>query len=535
MAGLKDIPASLAKSLKKFSGPQITVGVIGVVAIAILASILVSGLTKPQMAPLFSGISAADASAITTQLKTAGVSYELTNGGTTILVPEAQVDAQRIAAAAAGLPKETTAGYSILDGLSSTSTDFQQTTSYKRAIEGELQKSIAAIEGVTADSVQLAIPAETVFVSQKADPTASVFVKTRPGVTLNQNQVNAIVHLVSASVQGMKAANVSVIDSSGLVLSAPGMGVNGTGSDGSMKLSDQTKSAVQNILDRVLGPGRSMVAVDTTISNESANVTTETFETPKNNPVLSESSTSENYGPGGAGNGNSATGVLGPDNIAVPNPAIPGTPGYLNQTGSKVNGINKVTEQRSVPAGAVQRKTISVAVDRNTAKNITATDISDLVNGAAGVDTARGDVVNVKFVPFDTSAAKDAKTALAAADKSNADAAFQELLKQSITGGLIALVVIVLAAFVLLRRKRKVVEEIPSDIYQPIAPVFDYTAPALAEVDEVDPLSSIRFSNSEPSSAEMLLAEVTDASKRHPEKVAEQLRQMMKAKGGAVR
>jgi flagellar M-ring protein FliF len=93
MAGLKDLPASLAKSLKKFSGPQITVGVIGVVAIAILASILVSGLTKPQMAPLFSGISASDASAITTQLKTAGVSYELTNGGTTILVPEAQVDA----------------------------------------------------------------------------------------------------------------------------------------------------------------------------------------------------------------------------------------------------------------------------------------------------------------------------------------------------------------------------------------------------------------------------------------------------------
>jgi flagellar M-ring protein FliF len=546
MAGLKDLPASLAKSLKKFSGPQITVGVIGVVAIAILASILVSGLTKPQMAPLFSGISASDASAITTQLKTAGVSYELTNGGTTILVPEAQVDAQRIAAAAAGLPKETTAGYSILDGLSSTSTDFQQTTSYKRAIEGELQKSIAAIEGVTTDSVQLAIPADTVFVSQKADPTASVFVKTRPGVTLTQNQVNAIVHLVSASVQGMKAANVSVIDSSGLVLSAPGMGVNGTGSDGSMKLSDQTKSAVQNILDRVLGPGRSMVAVDTTISNESANITTETFETPKNNPALSESSTSETYGPGGAGNGNSATGVLGPDNIAVPNSSATtapntsgtgasGSTGYLNQTGSKINGINKVTEQRSVPAGAVQRKTISVAVDRNTAKNITATDIADLVNGAAGVDTARGDVVNVRFVPFDTSAAKDAKSALAAADKATADASFQELLKQSITGGLIALVVIVLAAFLLLRRKRKVVEEIPSEIYQPIAPVFDYTAPTPAEFDEVDPLSSIRFSNAEPSSAEMLLAEVTDASKRHPEKVAEQLRQMMKAKGGSVR
>lgn len=528
MASVKDTTAKLTASLKRFSGPQVTLGIIGIVLIAIVAGLIYSNATKSQMAPLFSGISASDASAITEQLTAAGVDYELTSGGTTILVPEADVNAQRIAAAANGLPSDSSSGYSILDSLTSTSTEFQQTTSYKRAIEGELEGSVASIKGVTTASVQLALPEDTVFVAEKPPATASVFVKTRTGTTLSTDQVNAIVHLVSASVEGMSATNVAVIDSGGEVLSAVGQGTTGNSADASEKLQARTSASIQRMLDQMFGSGNSNVAVSTTISAESADVLTETFGIPEGSPVLNESTTTEQYGDGAGG----ATGVLGPDNIAVPAPAA-GEGAYVNDTVERQNAIDKVTENRTVPAGAIQRQTISVAVNEDAIGGITVEEVVALVNGAAGVDEARGDAVNVEVVPFDTTAAEAAAAALEAAEAEEAAAAAAETTRQLMIAGGIALAVIAILAVLFFTRRRKVVATVPAEEYTPIVPVMDYTLPTTTEPEEEDPLAGIRFVAGDPSSAERIVAEVADASQRHPEKVAAQLREMMKKNGPA--
>ena len=115
------------------------------------------------------------------QLHTDNVPYQLTDGGATILVPQDKVNDERLKAAAAGLPANKTAGYSLLDKMGVTSSEFQQNVTYKRAIEGELATTINAMDGVQTASVQLAIPKDTVFVSQKTDPTASVFIQTNAG------------------------------------------------------------------------------------------------------------------------------------------------------------------------------------------------------------------------------------------------------------------------------------------------------------------------------------------------------------------
>ncbi|MCU1442278.1 MAG: flagellar M-ring protein FliF, partial [Cryobacterium sp.] len=174
-----------ANALREFTIAQRTVAIIGVAVLALGIVALAMWAAKPSYTPLYSGLSGTDASAIVDQLNTDGVPYELTNGGATIMVPQESVYDERLKAAAAGLPSSSTGGYSLLDKMGVTSSEFQQSVTYKRALEGELAATIQAMKGVKTASVRLAIPEETVFVSEKADPTASVFVETTNGVNLS--------------------------------------------------------------------------------------------------------------------------------------------------------------------------------------------------------------------------------------------------------------------------------------------------------------------------------------------------------------
>src|SRR5690606_20952255 len=107
-------------------------------------------------------------------------------------------------------------------------------------------------KGVRTASVRLAIPKDTVFVSQKVDSTASVFVETDNGITLSTEQVQAIVHLTSASIDGMKPSNVAVVDASGTVLSAVGVGATGSADKQASDYEGRVTAAVQSMLDRVV-------------------------------------------------------------------------------------------------------------------------------------------------------------------------------------------------------------------------------------------------------------------------------------------
>ncbi|MBD8729120.1 flagellar basal-body MS-ring/collar protein FliF, partial [Frigoribacterium sp. CFBP 13707] len=319
---LKGTLDKLRATLAGFSVAQKTIVVILVAALALGAFALTSWLTKPTYTPLFSGIDPVDASAIVEQLKADGVPYQLTAGGQTILVPEESVYQERLTAAAAGLPSTNgEGGYSLLDTMGVTSSEFQQDVTYKRAIEGELAKTIMAMKGVKTASVQLAVPEESVFVSEQKDPTASVFVETQGGATLTDQQVQAIVNLTSASVEGMKTTDVAVTDASGAVLSQIGTGAVGGAGDQAGDYETKVQSSVQAMLDKVVGVGNSSVVVAADLDQDAGTRVTESFSQPTTGPIaLSESSTTEQYGAGAAGaGGTGATGVLGPDNIAVPN------------------------------------------------------------------------------------------------------------------------------------------------------------------------------------------------------------------------
>lgn len=509
--------SKLGSTVSAFSPGQKTVAIIGVAVLALGIAALATWATKPALTPLFSGLSAADASSIVDQLRTDGVSYEITNGGGTILVPEASVYDERLKAASAGLPTSSTGGYSLLDTMGVTTSEFQQNVTYKRAIEGELAATIGAMKGVRTASVKLAIPKDTVFSSTKKDPTASVFIEAENGVTLNTDQVDAIVHLTSASVEGMKPEGVAVIDSTGAVLSTVGGTSAGSASKQTSAYEDSTRLAVQVMLDRIVGAGNATVAVSADISSESATRTTESFTSPVGEPTLTDSNKKETY----SGTGKAQAGVLGPDNIAVPGSADNGS--YNNETTVRNNAVDKVTENRTIPGGAVARQTVSVALNAGVAGKLNMQDVRSLVESAAGYDKTRGDVVTVAAVGFDGAGAAEAKAAIQAAKDAEAADRTAGLVRTGIIAGAIA-IPFLLALILFLRRsrqRRELVdisdvepEDLPTLLIPEPKPVFVPPPVTTVPVHEMNDL-------------DLKKAEISNLAAQDPQKTAGYLRGFM--------
>ncbi len=452
-APLTTLLGSLNKSIQQLSLAQRVFALLLAAGIVLGAVALGQWATKPTMSPLYTNLSASDAAAIVDQLNAAGIEYELTAGGTTIMVPNAQLYDTRLSVAGAGLPANSDAGYALLDNMSMTSSEFQQQVTYQRALEGELAKTISAMEGVQAASVKLAIPQDTVFVAQKAAPTASVFIETRAGSSIGTAGVQAIVNLVSASIEGMKAEDVAVIDANGVVLSTVGGDSSSLMQSGQVSDYEQRVAAnVQAMLDRVVGVGNAVVSVSAELDYDKTARTTETFSVDEELPPLNESTLVEEY-TGGAG---TATGVLGPDNIMVPATADGGGD-YRKETAVNNNAINKVTETLETAPGDVKRQSVSVVVSDQAAGDLKLADLQAMVAAAAGVDDSRGDVVSVNRMAFDTTTADTAQVALEAAAQDAKAAATTAMYIQIAKWASLAIVVI-LVFLLILRMSRRAIE-----------------------------------------------------------------------------
>lgn len=448
-APLKAGFAKLGAVVAGFSLAQRVLAVLGVAVLVVGIVALTTWLSKPAYTPLFSGLAGADANAIVEQLRAGGVPYELADGGSTVMVPESAVYEERIKAASAGLPASTTGGYALLDGMGMTTSAFQQSVTYKRAIEGELARTIGAMSGVQAASVQLALPEESVFVSEQQNPTASVFIETQAGKGLSTSQIDAIAHLTSAAVEGMQVEDVAIVDAAGNVLSAVGVGSAGSADTKAGDYEQRVQTSVQAMLDRIVGSGNATVAVAATISSETAQVTSERFEGAAETPALNESVDTETY----TGTGGAEAGVLGPDNIAVP--AGDGGDGtYTSEQTVRNNAVDKVTETRTIPAGAVARQTVSVAIDRGAAGGLSVADVQSLVAAAAGIDADRGDQISVELVDFSTADADRAGAAIAEAERQAGDAQLAELIRMGVLAAAVLIAGIV-ASVVISRRLRR--------------------------------------------------------------------------------
>src|SRR5947208_12996952 len=162
-----------SQTLSGFSTGQKVVTGLAVVGVVVGALTFSSWASKPSYTPLFSNLQPSDAAAVTQKLTSSKVPFKLADGGATVMVPQNQVYQQRLNLSASGLPTGGTQGYSLLDKQGITTSEFRQRVDYQRALEGELSKTIGAIDGVAAASVHLVIPADDVFANDNHKPSAS--------------------------------------------------------------------------------------------------------------------------------------------------------------------------------------------------------------------------------------------------------------------------------------------------------------------------------------------------------------------------
>ncbi|GAA2504614.1 flagellar basal-body MS-ring/collar protein FliF [Winogradskya humida] len=451
------LPAPVRKvgdTFKSFTPGQKAVTVAALLALLIGGYFFATWASKPSYSPLFSNLSTKDASAIVESLDKSGTAYELANGGSTILVPQDQVNNLRLQLSGEGLPGDADTGYSLLDQQGITTSDFMQHTNYQRALEGELANTIKAIDGVEAATVHLVMPQKDVFADDQNKTTASVLVQTSPSEPLSGDQVQSIVHLVASSVEGLDPTQVTVAGADGKILSTGGgAAIGGSGSDSgsdsaTVQFQTRLNNSLQAMLDSVVGPGHSVVTTTAELDFDTVQTNTEKFTSDPSVAALSESISREAYN----GNGNGQGGVLGPDNIQVPNGTTntAGTGQYENSNTVRNNAVDKTTETRNSAPGGIKRLSVAVLLDATTAGAVNQADVQQLVSAAAGIDATRGDTIAVSAMAFDTSAATAAKDALAASVAADTTAKQTSLIRTAA----MALVVLLLM-FIAWRWSRK--------------------------------------------------------------------------------
>ncbi|MFG1925796.1 flagellar basal-body MS-ring/collar protein FliF [Cryptosporangium sp. NPDC048952] len=441
------------EGFKSFSVGQKAVLVVAVLALVVGGYFFATWASKPTMASLFSNLAPTDASAIVEKLGAANVQYELADGGATIMVPRDQVYDLRLQMAGQGLPAGEDTGYSLLDKQGVTTSEFMQHVSYQRALEGELATTIQSIDGVEAATVHLALPQKDVFADDQQKPTASVLVKTAAGKDLTDSQVQAIINLVSSSVEGMTSSDVTLAGADGSVLAKGGQTTTAAGGDSSSKqtvaFEGKMQESIRSMLEQVVGKGKAAVTVTADLDYDDTETKTQTYNSDANTQPLAESQKTETF----SGNGNAVGGVLGPDNIQVPSGSN-GSNNYENSTTTKNNAVNSVTETRNSAPGAIRRMGIAVLLDSNVPASANTAKIQTLVQSAAALDTTRGDSLAVTALPFDESAAKAAAKELAESQSAAKQAQMMSTIKSGAAIGLIALLMLI-AAFVSRKNRKK--------------------------------------------------------------------------------
>lgn len=438
-----------AKSFAEgFTPGQRSIVIVSVIALLMGAFVISRWAAQPSWTPLYGNLAGADADAVVTQLTADGVKYKLADGGATVLVPQSQVYAERIAMSGKGLPAgDTQGGWSLLDKQGITATDFQQNIAYQRALEGELGKTLVAMNGVNTAIVHLAVPKKDVFSSATDKTTASVLLSLQPGKTLTNEQVRSVTHLVSGSVASLAPADVTVTDQNGQMLSSADDATSQMTETDQQTASYENRLSkeVQRVLDQVVGVGHSVVRVNTQLDFNATDTTSESYAAPSPTaPPLSQATVNESY----MGNGTGAGGTLGAI-LPTPLASASGSGSYVRNQNTVNNSVNKTVQKVVTAPGAVKRMTVAVVLDTATAGALNQGQVQQMVANSVGLDTTRGDSVQVDTLPFNTSAAAAAKKELDTAAKAQKTTGYIDLAKKV---GIALLVLIIL--FVLMRRRK---------------------------------------------------------------------------------
>ncbi|HEY3454777.1 MAG TPA: flagellar basal-body MS-ring/collar protein FliF [Bryobacteraceae bacterium] len=433
--------------------------------------------------PLFTGMSPEDAGAVVQKIKESGVEHRLTNNGTTVEVPAEKVDEVRLELAGAGLPKSGRIGFELFDKTNIGLTDFGERVNYRRAIEGELERSVKALSAIEAARVHVSFPKDSVFLDAREPAKASVLVRLRPGAALAPQNVTAITNLVASAVEGLSPEFVSVVDMRGNLLSRPRK-TSPDASDSADALLEykhqvekDLTAKVESTLEPLLGEGRFRIGVSAECDLSTTEQTDETFDPTKS--VMASSQKSEDLaGSGGAG-GVPGTPSNLPRSTIRPMVAGPGST-VSRRTENTTFETSRTVRQVKMPRGSIKRISAALLLDQDmqwqgkgaarkrvpvppSAERLKA--IHDVVAGVLGIAQERGDQLVIESLPFEQTRMLDDNGG--GATKPPVEPLFSpaKLLRDRRVwmGGGAALVLLAGLVFVMRKKKKKVsIEEAPA-------------------------------------------------------------------------
>jgi flagellar M-ring protein FliF len=404
-------------ALAGFTTGQKVMTVLAVVAVVVGGYVFMHAESKPNYQPLFTNLQASDSGAVTAQLTTAKVPYQLSNGGATVLVPAADVDQERVALAEQGLPDSGTVGFTNLEKGGITTSEFVQQVEYQQALEGQLQQTIESIQGVQSAKVNLVVPEQSAFaIGSQPATTASILVDLNPGTSLSSGQVQAIVHLAASATPSLTASNVTVVDNHGDVLSSPGGTSSGNGSSNSQQTNaydNQLSSSVEGLLDRVVGVGNSAVQVHALLNFNQQSTTTKGVQTnAQGQPITaptSQNSSTQTY----TGSGTPPSGVLGSSQPPAATTAS-GNGNYNTSSTQVTNAVGQVSQTVQQAPGQVEKTSIAVLLNSDATKKVSDAQVKSLVTAAAGLNPTAGDQLVVSSMPFANNSGQSTAAAQAA-------------------------------------------------------------------------------------------------------------------------
>ena len=429
--------------------------------------------------PLFTGLAAEDAAGIVQKLKETGVDFRLPEGGGSVLVPSAKLAEMRLSMAAIGLPKSGRMGFELFDKTNLGATEFTEHVNYRRALEGELERSVMSLAEVEQARVHLTFPKDSVFLDAQQPAKASVLVKVRPGAHLAAPNVQAINHLVASAVEGLSPDAVSVLDMNGNLLGRPKPAepVDGAGpSEAALAYRHSVEAdllgKVNSTLEPLLGSNKFRAGVSVDCDFTGGEQSEEVFDPAHS--VMSSSQRTEDSSGAGSANG------------------VPGTPSTLprptSRPGSTSKSVSRMTEnityqtsrtvrKTKLPAGTIKKISLAVLVDqevtwereKNAYRRVLVPPtpeklkvIRDLVAGVSGFVAERGDQLVVDTLPFEQTLTLEPPPIPVVVPPAPPPAAPWEIVKKwdrkmqlMAGGGAAAGLLLLIGLFMWLRRKKK--------------------------------------------------------------------------------
>lgn len=446
---------------------------ISLILVPVVVCSVVFGLLKwkhdSDFRVLYSGLAPEDASAVTQKLREAGIEFRLDETGATVSVPSGHLADARLAVAGAGLPRTGRIGFELFDRSNLGASDFAEQVNYRRALEGELERTVATLSEVDQARIHITFAKDSVFLDARQPSKATVVLRLKRSAQLAQPSVIAIANLVASAVDGLSPDGVAIIDSNGRLLNRPH--VQGDGDeqlaeanlDYRRQVESELLAKINMALGPLLGPDRFHASVNVDCDFTTSEENDESVDSSKS-AVLTSQTTEESSGTG------IASGTPGTASN-LPRPAPRPTPagaGMIRRTENATYQPSRTVKHTISPKGSVRRISTAVLVDQTVRWQGTGArakrtlvppsadvlkGVHDIIAGITGYTEQRGDQITVETLPFETTLEAEPPPGPTAPAKQVPSGL---ILKQpTMIGGALVLILLAGALIFLFSRKRR--------------------------------------------------------------------------------